>query len=345
MQRVLFALVVVVWLTACGAAAAGVPEAVQPPAAQTVVVTRVVAGDVMTNTIAVMSESADPMTDTAAMIDSSTPNAVAAEGEQATGEAAQIPDNGRKIVYNANVTLEVDDPRQTANALYGIATKYGGFVSSGNVYEYGEDEDGNPVYRADIQLRVEASNFNLAQRELRELANSVLSEKVDTQDVTGEYVDVDSRVRNLKRLEEEMQILLTDARARAGEMEDILTIYRELTAVRAEIEQNQGRLNVLSDLVGLATINVTLVAPPIQEAPEVVEKEWSLKTTTREAYGAFVEELQGVADSAVWFAFLDLPRLLLNLGVLLIIFLIARRVWVRILPYLMGRMESRIPPQ
>ena len=42
------------------------------------------------------------------------------------------------------------------------------FVSNGNIYEYGEDGEGNPIYRADIQLRIEAGRFDAAQEELME---------------------------------------------------------------------------------------------------------------------------------------------------------------------------------
>jgi len=260
--------------------------------------------------------------------------------------AQNVQATDRKIVYNASMVLEVDEPRREAQALYGVALRYGGFVSGGNVYEYDEDEEGNPIFRADMQLRVNADQFVQAQEELRGMANEVVSEQVSTQDVTGEFTDVESRIRNLQRLEGELQILLTEARERSDDMDEVLNIYRELTNVREQIEVLQGRINVLSDLVGLATINVTLVAPELDALQiQVVDETWDPGLTAREALRAFTEDLQGLADAGIWFAFTGLPRLLILGVVLLVLYVIGRRVWKWARPYLVSSGPSVTPPQ
>jgi hypothetical protein len=268
---------------------------------------------------------------------------VAIEEQQQNAQGAQNAD--RKIIYTASLVLEVDDPRQEAQALYGIATRYGGFVSSGNVYEYGEDEEGNPIFRADIQLRVAADQFMRAQEELRGMANEVVSEQVNTEDVTGEYTDVESRIRNLQRLEEELQVLLAQASEREDGMEEVLSIYRELTRVREEIELMQGRINVLSDLVSLATINITLVAPDVEPQIQVVDETWDPAVALREALRSFTEDLQGVADGAIWFIVTGLPRLLIVGLVLFIVYIIGRRIWTWARPHLVSSGPTITPPQ
>lgn len=261
------------------------------------------------------------------------------------GQNSQTLQTGeRKIVYNASMVLEVDEPRRESQALYGLAQRYGGFVSGGNVYEYDEDEEGNPIFRADMQLRVNAEQFVLAQDELRGMANEIISEQVSTQDVTGEYTDVESRIRNLQRLEGELQILLTEARERSDDMDEVLNIYRELTDVRGQIEVLQGRINVLSDLVGLATINVTLVAPETEVQIQVLDETWDPGVTAREALRAFTEDLQGLADDGIWFLFTGLPRLLIVGLVLLVLYVIGRRVWKWARPYLVSSGPTITPP-
>lgn len=255
-----------------------------------------------------------------------------------------VQTDARKIVYTASMVLEVDEPRRESQALYGLATRYGGFVSGGNVYEYSEDEDGNPIFRADMQLRVNADQFVLAQEELRGMANEIISEQVSTQDVTAEYTDVESRIRNLERLEAELQLLLSEARERSDNMDEVLNIYRELTNVREEIEVLQGRINVLSDLVGLATINVTLVAPEIAAQIQVVDETWDPGVTMREAMRAFTEDLQGIADDAIWFVFTGLPRLLILGVVLLVLYVIGRRIWKWAKPHLVSGGPTITPP-
>jgi hypothetical protein len=248
-------------------------------------------------------------------------------------ESQELQTGNRQIIYTASLMLEVDDPRGASQALYGLATRYGGFVSNGNVYEYSEDEEGNPIFRADMQLRVDAEKFTAAQEELRGMANLVVSEQVDTQDVTAEFTDVQSRIRNLESLEAELQILLTEARERSDDMEQVLSVYRELTSVREQIEVMQGRINVLSDLVGLATINVTLIAPETDPTPiALVDEEWNPGVTLREAFRALTEDLQGFTDGVIWFAFTGLPRLLIFGLFLYIAYRIGRAVWSRVRP-------------
>lgn len=366
--RVLFALVAVLLgvLTACGSAAA-TPSSVQVPVEQTVIVETVVEvegeGQVITETIAVMV--------TPEPAQAASAEAPAAEGESAdentseeTIEAQQVNTQNiqtttRKIVYTSSLILEVDDPRQEAQALYGVALRYGGFVSSANVYEYGKDLAGNPIFRADMQLRIAATNFVPAQEELRGIANAVISEQATTQDVTGEYVDVESRIRNLQRLEGEMQILLTEARERSGAMEEVLNIYRELTTVREEIEVLQGRINVLSDLVGLATINVTLIAPELPPAPTptptptatptatptpIPAVAWNPGETTQDAVEVLTKDLQNVTDNSIWFAVIGLPRLLVFGVILMIAYVIGRRIWAWGKPYFVTERPMVNPP-
>jgi hypothetical protein len=340
-QRVTFILVAIllVVLTACGAASER-PSTVTAPGADT-------GGATSGGDVPAMEPMAPDAAEEGAPSDADDGNAtvggdIAIDEQQQNAQNAQ--GNQRKIIYTASLVLEVDDPRLQAQALYGLATRYGGFVSSGNIYEYEEDADGNPIFRADIQLRVPADAFDRAQEELRGMANTVVSEQIDTQDVTGEYTDVESRIRNLQRLEEELLLLLSEARERADNMDEVLNIYRELTRVREEIEVMQGRINVLSDLVSLATINVTLVAPESELIIEVVDETWDPGKTAREAMRALTEDMQGLVDGAIWFALTGLPRLLVLGIVLLVAYLIGRRVWNWVRPYLAPSGPTVTPP-
>jgi hypothetical protein len=231
-------------------------------------------------------------------------------------EAAQAPST-RRIIYTGSIQLRVDDPRAEANTLPALAQRYGGYVSYARVYEYRTDE-----YRAEIQLRVQADQFDAAMSELRGMGTEILNESINTQDVTERYVDLEARIENLERTEEELQILLTEARENQGTTEDILSVYRELTSIRGEIESLQGQLNVLADQVSLATINVELVPPEAQV--EIVDEQWSISRTVREALRTLVAALQGLADVTVTFLIAVAPILLMLALVLYILYRIAR---------------------
>ncbi|MEP3901539.1 DUF4349 domain-containing protein [Rhodopirellula bahusiensis] len=79
------------------------------------------------------------------------------------------------------------------------------------------------------------------------------SRNEDAQDVTAEFVDVEARIRNNKKLEERIITMLEE---RTGKLSDVLEIERELSRVREEIERMEGRLRVLADRSSLATITI-----------------------------------------------------------------------------------------
>ena len=83
---------------------------------------------------------------------------------------------------------------------------------------------------------------------------------VNAQDVTAEWVDVEARLANHRRSEARLQALLAENTATLA---DVLQVERELARVRGEIESYEGRMRVLSDQVGLATLHldVRVLAP------------------------------------------------------------------------------------
>jgi hypothetical protein len=99
------------------------------------------------------------------------------------------------------------------------------------------------------------------------------------QDVTAEYYDVEARIKN-KKLEE--QTLIKILEERSGKLEDVLKIEIELSRVRGEIEQMQGRIRLLDNLSSLATLTLNLrerdtfapAAPVVADFPTQIARTW-----------------------------------------------------------------------
>ena len=88
-----------------------------------------------------------------------------------------------------------------------------------------------------------------------------------SQDVTEQYYDIEARIKN-KRIEE--QTLNKILQERSGKLEDVLKIEIELSRVRGEIEQLEGKIRVLENLSSLATLTLNVrerdkyaPAPPV----------------------------------------------------------------------------------
>jgi len=221
------------------------------------------------------------------------------EGVGATG----LPDTTvvRKIIYSVSLHLIVQDADTAMEEVERLAQDMGGFVSESNVWK-------SEGYRqATVTVRIPAGDLQDALSAFRDLALDVESENVDSQDVTEEYVDLEARLTNEQRTEEELLELL-ETRSEIGKTEDILEVHRELKVVRSEIERIQGRMRYLDNLSAMATVRLTLTPDELLEPIDVGG--WRPQGTAREAVRLLLRTLQVFADVAIVFVLYILPVLI-----------------------------------
>ncbi len=138
----------------------------------------------------------------------------------------------RMIVRNGDMSLVVEDVTQARDEVAQLAVRFDGYVVSSQIS--GEEQEA----RGWISIRVPDERFEEALTEIRKLAVRVKSESTNSQDVTEEYVDLKSRLKNAEATEGQYLALLQ----KATDVEDILKIYDSLSRVRNEIEQIKGRM-------------------------------------------------------------------------------------------------------
>ncbi|HPM80526.1 MAG TPA: DUF4349 domain-containing protein [Candidatus Anammoximicrobium sp.] len=155
----------------------------------------------------------------------------------------------RRIVYRAEVDLVVEQFDPLPEQIEAAVKKHGGFVSASNITgSPGRPRSGRWTVRVPVDR---FSEFLAAVRGLGE----VRSINSTSDDVTAEYYDIEARIRNKQQEEERLLKLLADA---TGKLEEILAVERELSRVRGEIEQAQGRLRMLKDVTELTTVTVSV---------------------------------------------------------------------------------------
>jgi hypothetical protein len=166
-----------------------------------------------------------------------------------------------------------------------VAAQYGGTIVSSQTYRAN-----NAVY-TDLVLSVPSERFEDALDELRGLGEEVTTDTVSGQDVTEEYVDLQSRERNLLAAEQS----LLDLYNRADDVQDALSIQRELTGIRGQIEQVQGRMQYLkqSSDTSQVSLSITPVASPPKPPPAwdpalVVAKAWTASLAVLRALAAAI---------------------------------------------------------
>jgi hypothetical protein len=164
----------------------------------------------------------------------------------------------RKIIFTASLGIEAENVQASFLEAGNVARRAGGFVESSNL-SFREGRDGEQYAYAVITLRVPAGQYDGVVSSLRGLAGTTLTrEESGSTEVTEEYTDLESRLRNLARSEQQYLELLKQAET----IEEILIVNDRIDGVRSQIEQIQGRLQVLDDLTDLATITLSIDPVP-----------------------------------------------------------------------------------
>lgn len=208
---------------------------------------------------------------------------------RAPSAAITAPSPDRYLIRNAIVVLEVKDARVANDQLLAAVREAKGYVSNLN-----ETTDSLGARTVTLQVRVPATLFDSSMQALTSLGK-VTDKKVTAEDVTEEYVDTQSTLRNLNKTEAR----LIDHLSRTGKLSDTLLIEKELTRVREEIEKREGRLRFLAHRVEFSTIDVTLREAPRAQSPVPAESYSTGKQAT-DATRSLVEFLLGVWTIAIW---------------------------------------------
>jgi hypothetical protein len=155
-----------------------------------------------------------------------------------------------RVVITSTIALDVPAVRDTYFSVGELTRSYGGFVAQARIAE-----DDNSA--ASLRLRLPANRHDEFLASLRDLEGAkVRREETDSSEVTAEFTDLESRLRNLQRSEAQYQTLLN----RAETIDEVIQVRGRLDDVRGQIEQATGQLNLLSDQTSFATINLTLAA-------------------------------------------------------------------------------------
>lgn len=224
----------------------------------------------------------------------------------------------RLVIRTADLRIVVDRPEETMEDIALMAERMGGFVVTSNLRQT-MLERGVEVPQANITVRVPSERLNEALEEIESQANRVDSRNVSGEDVTQQYTDISSRLRNLQEAEEQLLLIMEDAR----QTEDVLAVFDELTRVREQIEVYQGQIQYFEQAAALSAISVNLIAS--EAVQPITAGGWEPAAVVRNALQALVTTLQGLAGAGIWLVLYLLPVVLLLALPLALLWWIFRR--------------------
>ncbi len=224
-----------------------------------------------------------------------------ADAPVTAAEASRAPVAPRMIVRTADVRIVVADTSKTVEAVTRSVESAGGYVSGSQIWREGE------LLRAKLTVRVPADKLTSTLASIRAHAKRVENETISSEDVSQEFVDLESQVRNLEATEAELLELLKVARVNSKKATDVLEVHNHLTVIRGQIEQARGRMRYLSQVTSMSSIALDIVPDAI--AQPVVKPGWQPLVVAKDASRALVALLQNLATASIWFVIYLAPIL------------------------------------
>lgn len=222
----------------------------------------------------------------------------------------------RLIVMNVDVSIVVPDPQKKMDAINQMAKDLGGYLVSMSLSQV-YIQNGDTAPQGSISIRVPATKLESALSQIKAGAVDVPSENRSGQDVTSQYVDLQSQLTNLEKAEQDLLAIMDEAKNNPGndsttKTQDVLNVYNQIVNIRGQIEQIKGQMKYIEETTSTSAINVTLIAEKTIKPIEIGG--WKPKGVARDAVQALVKFLQGFVNFIIYLVLLALPVIIVILG-------------------------------
>jgi len=247
---------------------------------------------------------------------SPTVGAAAAAVAPADVQTAASAAVSRKIVRQAELELEVPSPSTAQTAIERMAERHGGYVVSA---ARDTDHETAVDIRVTLVVRVPQAELTATLGELKRLGRGIGSERITSDDVTDEYIDLGARIQSQQGLEQQYLEILK----RAATVKDAMDVQKQLADVRAEIERLQGRAHLLDKESAFSTLTVHLSTA----VPQIAVSRTTFGGTLSRAWADAVSlSVELICDAIHLFAMLIPIALLIGLPSALGLWVLTRTV-------------------
>lgn len=229
----------------------------------------------------------------------------------------------RLVIQNADLVVVVADVNKRMKEIETMAKDMGGFVVSSNLYQ-SYTNNNSQVPEATVVIRVPAERLDEALDAIKKDAVEVQNENRTGQDVTNQYVDLQSQLKAKQAAEEQLLKIMQGAE----KTDDVLAVYQQLQAIQSEIEVLKGQIKYYEESAALSAISVRLIAEETVQPIQVAG--WRPQGVARDAIQDLINFLQNFADFMIRFFLSDLWKILLTALPFYILFLIARAIFRRV---------------
>jgi hypothetical protein len=251
------------------------------------------------------ARSSEPMS----LVGGAAPNAPESAPAMDVSEQSTVSNSGsgvssapveRIVIKNADLVIVVSDVEGRMKNIQVMAEQMGGFVVSSNLYQ-SYTNNSVQVPEAQIVIRVPAEKLDDALNQIKKDIVEVQTETRSGQDVTAEYVDLQSRLKNYEAAEAQLSEIL----GTTTNTEDVVSIFNQLVYYREQIELVKGQIKYYDEAAALSAVSVRIVAEETVQ-PVVIGK-WEPKGVALEAVQDLIDFTKGFVNFLIRFVIYTLP--------------------------------------
>ena len=224
---------------------------------------------------------------------------------------------GRKLIRNVDMDVETESFDALLASAQSQAEELGGYIESSSISNSSYASSTSAARSARLTARIPSEKLDGYLAGISKQSN-VTRKSESTEDVTLQYVDMES---HKKALEVEQERLL-DLLEQAESVEDIITIESRLSDVRYQIESMESQLRTMDNQVNYSTVN--LYINEVKKLTPVEEQD-----TWERISSGFINSLEDVGEGLSEFGIgvlIDLPYIVVFLIVLLIFVLVIKGI-------------------
>lgn len=262
------------------------------------------------------------------------------EAESETGSGSlppslDLPDSaGRKIIWTVNMSLETLEFDNTVSGLTAALQEAGGYIESSSVNGQSLEGHGSDRRYASITARVPQAKLDSFLSAVSSVCNVVSTDR-QSEDITLQYTDIETRKRSLEVEQERLLELL----GQAENIDTIVALESRLSEIRYQLDGYSSSLRTYDSLVDYSTVNMDLreVMRVSEPTPHTLTER--MKSGLTDTGRNIVE---GSGDLLVWLV-VNLPYLLLW-ALVIGIFVLVLRFASRRHAAARAALASKMPP-
>jgi hypothetical protein len=186
----------------------------------------------------------------------------------------------QKLIKTVRIGIDVISFENARKVIDSLIVINSAWVS--NEYMYNTDYQ----ISSNVTIRVPSSKLDNLSSQIMAISKKVNFQNIETQDVTEEFIDVESRLKNQRTLEQKFISLLR----RTDSIEEIIKIETKLNEIRSNIESFEGRLKYLNSRVEYSVLNLEVIQRiDYKFVPEKMESFWErFKNSLHKGWMGFV---------------------------------------------------------